>query len=219
MLSLQKRSSHPGRALADAGMFLFGLMLFALAQVLSLYSNLGAYSWTVLHDGMSQQTPLSIGQATQVIGLLMLFIAWWAGISPGVGTVANMLMYGLFVDLIIWSDVIPLVEYWPYRIVLLISGATVLGLAAAICLKADLGVGPRDSFMLATVRRTGLRISKVRWLMEFTAVGVGVLLGGQFGIGTILFGLIAALSVDFFYRVFNLPIKRSAPNAMATTGD
>lgn len=210
MPGLRERIAHPWRALADAMLFLFGLLLYALAHVLSLNSSLGAYSWTVLHDGIARQTPLSIGQATQVVGLLMLAVAWKAGIKPGPGTIANMLLLGLFVDLIIWTNTVPQPDAWHLRALTLTVGAVTLGLAAALCLKARFGVGPRDSFILAIMRRTGLRVGIVRWLTEISAVTVGALLGGRFGIGTVLFTLVAAIAVDVFFRVFRLRVGRAS---------
>ncbi|HUG14059.1 MAG TPA: membrane protein, partial [Thermomicrobiales bacterium] len=184
-----------------------GLFLFALAMALSLQCNLGAASWTVLHDGISRQTPLSIGVATQLVGFLMLGVSWLAGIRPGLGTLANMILVGLFLDLILWVDIIPLADAYPLRVLMLLAGIVLLGLASALYIKAGFGAGPRDSFMLAVHRRTRLRIGKVRWLMEVSAVVVGVLLGGAFGIGTIIFAMLVGLTVDFFFNLLNVRVS------------
>lgn len=181
-----------------------GLFIFSLAMALSLRCNLGAASWTVLHDGISRQTPLSIGMATQLVGLLMIGVSWLAGIRPGFGTVANMLMVGLFLDLILWADVIPEADAYALRIGMLLAGIVVLGLASALYIKAGFGAGPRDSFMLALHRRTNLRVGKVRWMMEVGAVVVGAVLGGAFGIGTIVFAFLVGFSVDYFFNLLGV---------------
>lgn len=183
-----------------------GLFIFSLAMALSLQCNLGAASWTVLHDGISRKTPLSIGVATQLVGLLMLGVSWLAGIRPGLGTLANMVLVGLFLDLILWADVIPLAEAYPLRVLMLLAGIVLLGLASAMYIKAGFGAGPRDSFMLAIHRRTRLRIGKVRWLMEVSAVVVGMLLGGAFGPGTIIFAMLVGFAVDFFFNLLNVRV-------------
>lgn len=213
--SLRARVADPRRAAADLGLLVGGLFIFALANVFSLYCNLGASSWTVLHDGIARQTPLTIGQATQFVGLLMLGVAWLAGVRPGIGTLANMLLIGLFMDLIIWSELVPRVDPYPLRVLWLLLAAVVLGIGSAMYIKAGFGAGPRDSFMLAVIRRTGLRVGRVRWMMEFGAVVIGALLGGAFGIGTLLFALAAAPSVEFFFRVFNVRVARPAEPAPA----
>ena len=194
------------RLLPRLGLLFGGLFIFALAMVFSLQCNLGAASWTVLHDGISRKTPLSIGVATQMVGFLMLGVSWLAGIRPGFGTLCNMLLIGLFLDLILWSDVIPLAESYPLRVLMLLTGIVLLGLASALYIKAGFGAGPRDSFMLAVHRRTRLRLGKVRWMMEVSAVIVGALLGGAFGIGTIVFAMLIGVSVDFFFNLLNVRV-------------
>lgn len=187
-----------------------GLFLFSLAMVLSLQCNLGAASWTVFHDGISRQTPLSIGVATQLVGLLMLAVSWFAGIRPGFGTLANMVLVGLFLDLILWSNVIPEADAYPIRVAMLLAGIVLLGLASALYIKAGFGAGPRDSFMLALHRRTGLRIGKVRWMMETFAVVAGIALGGAFGVGTIIFAILVGFVVDYFFNLLGVRTQSKA---------
>jgi uncharacterized membrane protein YczE len=193
-----------------------GLFLFALATALSLRCDLGAGSWTVLHDGISRQTPLSIGVVTQLVGLLMIVVSWRAGIRPGFGTLANMLLIGLFLDLILWSGLVPRAEDWPLQVLMLLGGIVLLGLASALYIKAGFGAGPRDSFMLALHRRTGLRVGRVRWGMEVCATTIGILLGGAFGIGTIVFAMLIGFSVDFFFTRLRVTAGTPRPAEPAT---
>lgn len=200
------RREHPASVRFGARLLMLfsGLFIFSLAMALSLKCNLGAASWTVLHDGISRQTPLSIGMATQLVGLLMLGVSWLAGIRPGFGTVANMVLVGLFLDVILWTGLIPEADAYALRVLMLLAGIVILGLASALYIKAGFGAGPRDSFMLALHQRTGLRVGKVRWLMEVGAVVAGVTLGGAFGVGTIVFACLVGFSVDYFFNLLGV---------------
>lgn len=190
-------------------MLIGGLFIFAVAQALSLQCNLGASSWTVLHDGISRYTPLSIGLATLLVGLLMVGVSWLAGIRPGIGTVANMILVGVFLDLILWTGLVPKAEAYPARIAMLLAAIGVLGLGSALYIKAGFGAGPRDSFMFAVQRRTGFRVGIVRWMIEVGAVVIGIILGGSFGIGTIIFAMLVGVSVDLWFTV--LRVRITAP--------
>ncbi|HMM43576.1 MAG TPA: membrane protein [Thermomicrobiales bacterium] len=201
------RASVPARL----AMLLGGLFIFAISMALSLQCNLGASSWTVLHDGIAQQTPLSIGIVTQLVGLAMLVISWVGGIRPGFGTLANMLLIGSFLDLILWSGVIPEAESYPARIAMLLAAVVVIGLGSALYIKAGFGAGPRDSFMLVVHRRTGLRLGIARWLIEVAAVAIGILLGGDFGIGTIIFAMLVGFSIDWFFTHLGVRIATPRP--------
>lgn len=197
-------------------MLLAGLFIFAVSMALSLQCNLGASSWTVLHDGISRQTPLSIGIVTQIVGLVMLLVSWAGGIRPGFGTLANMILIGSFLDLILWSGVIPEAESYPVRIAMLLASVIVIGLGSALYIKAGFGAGPRDSFMLVVHRRTGLRLGIARWMIEVTAVVFGIILGGDFGIGTIIFSMLVGFSVDWFFRLLGVRIVGPTRSAAQT---
>src|SRR3990170_1457924 len=82
-----------------------GLFLFSLGIVANLQSNLGMMPWGVLDVGLSKVTPFTIGQASILIGLLVIFIGYLLGFIPGLGTLANMFFIGYFIDLIIWWKV------------------------------------------------------------------------------------------------------------------
>lgn len=209
---IDNRSSVPVRLL----MLLAGLFIFAVSMALSLQCNLGASSWTVLHDGISRQTPLSIGIVTQIVGLAMLVISWVGGIRPGFGTLANMILIGSFLDLILWSGVIPEAESYPARFAMLLASVVVIGMGSALYIKAGFGAGPRDSFMLVVHRRTGIRLGIARWLIEVTAVALGILLGGDFGIGTIIFSMLVGFSVDWFFRLLGVRIVGPSRSATQT---
>ncbi len=184
-----------------------GLFLFAMAVVLSLQSNLGANSWTVLSDGISRKTPITIGQATQITGLVMLLVSWAVGIAPGVGTVFNMFLVGFFVDLILGAGVIDKAGPYPLRILMIASAIAVIGLASGMYISSGLGAGPRDSFMLALTEITGLPVHVNRWMIESVVVIIGIMLGGDFGIGTIIFALLVGPAVGIGFRIFGLSTR------------
>jgi len=190
-----------------------GLFFFAVSVVLGLQSNLGASSWTVLHDGLSQHTPLTIGQATELTGLLMLVISWLAGIRPGIGTVLNMILVGVFTDMILGSGLIDKAGPYPLRIAMLVGAIVVIGIASGMYISSGLGAGPRDSFMLALTEITGLSVHINRWMIEFVVVVIGIILGGSFGVGTIIMALLNGPAVGVGFRLFGLPTRSHGARA------
>ena len=61
------------------------------------------------------------------------------------------------------------------------------GLASALYLTTKLGPGPRDGLMTSIHNRTGIRVSRVRFMLELTVLTAGFLLGGTLGLGTAIF--------------------------------
>src|SRR5438128_4018723 len=86
---------------------LLGISLFALGIVLTLRSGLGLGPWDVLHQGISRHTPLTFGQASQLVGAVVIIAGLLLRVRPGLGTVLNMLLIGFFVDRIIGAHVVP----------------------------------------------------------------------------------------------------------------
>jgi uncharacterized membrane protein YczE len=175
-----------------------GLFLFALAIVLILESKLGLSPWDVLNQGLAKHTPLSFGGANIAVGLTVLLIAWSLGGRPGLGTFANAILVGTFIQ---GLTAIPAVTALAHdglsvRIPLLLVGIWLIGPASAFYIGADFGAGPRDTLMLVGSRRTGRRVGLVRAVLEVCALAIGIALGGTFGIGTVLFAVLVGPVVE-----------------------
>lgn len=132
----------------------------------------------------------------------MLFLAWSLGGKPGIGTVANAVLVGTFIQLLTSIDSVADLSHdgLGTRIPLLLAGILVIGPATAFYIGADLGAGPRDTLMLVGASRTRFRIGVVRGTLELTALVVGIVLGGTFGVGTVLFafGIGPIVEASFF---------------------
>jgi len=191
-----------------------GLFLFALGVVLILESELGLSPWDVLSQGLSKHTPLSFGVATIVIGLAVLLLAWSLGGRPGVGTVANAVLVGTFIQLLTSIDAVARLDDQALgvRIVLLAAGIALIGPASAFYIGADLGAGPRDTLMLVGARRTRFRIGVVRAGLELMALAAGIALGGTFGVGTIAFALLVGPVVEASFALLGrTPLAKPSP--------
>jgi uncharacterized membrane protein YczE len=129
---------------------------------------------------------------------VILFVAWWLGSRPGVGTVANAALIGLFVVLVQPLEFVQDLASWPLgaRALLLVAGLGLFGIGSAFYIGAALGAGPRDSLMLVGALRSGVRIGAVRAALEGSALVVGVVLGGTVGIGTLVFALLIGPAVE-----------------------
>lgn len=170
---------------------MFGLFLFALGIVLLLESRLGLPPWDVLNQGLEKQTPLSFGTSNIAVGILVLALAWRLGARVGVGTVANAVLIGLFVDGLLQLDAVNALADSPLaiRVALLVAGIASVAIGSALYIGAAMQAGPRDSLMLVLSARTGRRIGLVRALIETTVTGIGFALGGTVGIGTLAFAV------------------------------
>lgn len=178
-----------------------GLFLFAFGMVANLHSNLGMNPWGVLHVGIAKITPLTIGQATQLVGFVLVILGWLMGFAPGLGTLANMYFVGFFTDLIIEWDLIPQQTEPAPQFGLLLISIAVIGLGSFFYLRAQLGAGPRDSLMIGLIKKLNKPVAHVRAALELTALTLGYLMGGPVGIGTVVTALTIGYSIQFFFKL------------------
>ena len=176
----------------------FGLTLFGLGESLIITAGAGMSPWTVLAEGLSISTDLSIGALTFLISLAVLLL--WIPIKqmPGVGTMLNVIIIAAVIE---WSlPFLPHPEHYGLKILQALTGTLIVGFASGIYLIANLGPGPRDGLMTGFQRITSLPIAWVRALIEIVVVSIGWTLGGTLGLATLIFafGIGPAVSIGLY---------------------
>jgi uncharacterized membrane protein YczE len=176
-----------------------GLWLFGVGEALLIASQLGNSPWTVLSEGLSRQTPLSIGEATILISVTVMLL--WIPLRqrPGIGTVANALVIGVSIDVSL--AIIGREHSTAVGVAFMLLGVAVVAMGSALYLGAYLGPGPRDGLMTGIHRRTGRSIAVIRGTLESAAATAGFALGGTFGVGTIWFALAIGPAVALALRL------------------
>ena len=172
----------------------------------------------MLHQGLAEQTGISFGVANLVVSLAILVLSWRLGAYIGLGTLLNALLVGTFVLLLTPIDAIDGLsnESLGVRIGLLPPALACFGVGSAFYICASLGAGPRDSLMLVTSRRLGIRIGIARTAIEVAALVAGFALGGTAGVGTLVFALGIGPVVEASFRLLArtplaVPAVASAP--------
>ena len=178
-----------------------GLFLFSLGIAFTLNANIGYAPWDVFHVGITSVTGISIGAATILTGLLIIMIVLLLKEKLGLGTILNMIFVGIFLDFILWLHIIPAATSMAYGIAMLIAGLFILALGTCFYVGAAFGAGPRDSLMVALARKTKWPIGVCRTCIELFVMGIGWLLGGMVGIGTIISVFAVGFCVQLTFRL------------------
>jgi uncharacterized membrane protein YczE len=180
-----------------------GLALYGLGVAFQVTSRLGNDPWNVFHQGLARQTGLSIGTWIIIAGLAVM--ALWIPLRqrPGIGTISNVILIGVFADLFL--KVLPRAGTPAVQCVYLAAAIVVGGFATGCYIGAGLGAGPRDGLTTGLAAR-GHSIRVVRTGIELTVLVAGWLLGGTVGIGTLLYAVVIGPLAHVFIPM--LTIKR-----------
>ena len=183
----------------------FGLMLFGLGEGLLIVSFTGASPWSVLAQGISLNVNLSIGTITLLISIADLILWIPLGQKPGMGTIFNVLIIALMIDLCI--KYVPTPSNYFNQLILAEISVMMVGIGGGIYLVSNLGAGPRDGLMIGLQKVTNLPVAAVRAFLEISVVSIGWYLGGTVGVGTLLFafgiGPCVALGLFLVDKIFD----------------
>jgi len=193
-----------------------GLFLFALGIVLTLRAHIGYAPWEVFHVGIAQTTGISIGTASIIVGVFIGILAVILGEKIGFGTASNMIFIGIFIDVILGFNLIPLANNPVVGLIMLIAGLYIIALGSYFYMTSNFGAGPRDSLMVAVTRLTRLPIGVCRSTIEFSVALIGWLLGGMIGVGTIISAFAIGFCIQTTFKLFKYkPAERPRqPNTL-----
>jgi len=175
-----------------------GLTLFGIGDSLLIASGAGNSPWTVLSQGLSRMSGLSIGVTTFLTSLAVLF--FWIPLKqrPGIGTILNVVIISIAIE--IFLPYLQQPDSYTLQVVEAGLGILLVGFGSGLYLIANLGAGPRDGLMTGLQRVTNLPLARVRTAIEVAVVFFGWLIGGTIGLGTLMFafGIGPAVSMGLY---------------------
>jgi len=165
---------------------IIGLVTFGGGVAMLIEADLGAAPWDVFHTGLSDMTGIDVGTIIILVGVALLVL--WIPLRerPGVGTVLNAVLIGATVYVV--GPLIPGDLPLAARVALMLGGVVIVAIGSGLYIGAGVGPGPRDGLMTGLAKR-GISIRAARTGIELTVLALGVLLGGEIGVGTAAFAL------------------------------
>ena len=156
------------------GLLLVGLLVSAIGITLMLQANIGLEPWSVLQQGIAKTFGITYGTAASIVGAAVIAIAYFCGESFGLGTLANIFVCPIFIDILLYLNWIPLFERFSTGLAALLIGMELLALGTWMYMKSTLGSGPRDALMVV--------LAQVGIGTIVAAVGVGSLFNLNFAL-------------------------------------
>lgn len=167
-----------------------------------MLAGLGLDPWDVFQQGLARHSGIPIGTWSILVGIGVL--GFWVPLRqrPGLGTLANAVVIGSTMDVILAIAPTPHAAW--LRWAAMVSGVGLNGVATGLYIGAGLGPGPRDGLMVGLAAR-GHSLRLVRTVIEVTVLGAGWLLGGTVGVGTLVYALAIGPLAHVFIPRFRIP--------------
>ncbi|QIW16687.1 hypothetical protein A4G20_10285 [Pasteurellaceae bacterium RH1A] len=196
-------SQHFWRPSARTLFVLFtSLALMGVGDGLLVQAQLGSLPWTVLAQGISLQTNITLGLVSGLISLVVMLLWIPLKLRFGLGTVLNIIVIACFLGFT--AHYLPAPQSLTGQLVYLLVGILLFGFGTGFYLTCYMGAGPRDGLMVGMCERFGWRVSYVRTGIEVAVCTAGYFLGGIVGLGTLAFALsigwVAQLSLNLIQR-------------------
>ncbi|NLW41830.1 MAG: hypothetical protein GXY89_01690 [Tissierellia bacterium] len=185
----------------------FGIYLYGLALTFIIFCGIGMDAWNVFHDGLSKISGISLGYMSIIVSVIMMVVAMISGEPLGIGTIVNGLFVGTFVQIHMNSGIFKVQTTLFMGLLYLLIGMVLLGFASYFYMKTGLGSGPRDSFNLALSKKTGLKMGHAKSLVEVVVVIMGAILGGSFGLATVLGAVFTGIIVQWIFDLMKFEPK------------
>jgi len=181
---------------------LVGLALYGLGLAMMVKASVGVPPWDVLSQGLASQLGLSFGQATILVSALVLLFWIPLRVKPGLGSILNALLVGLFADLAL--PLLPKTEIYWQQALMFVLGMLLISFATGMYISSGMGKGPRDGLMMGLAQKFNIPFWITRTSVEIIVVSVGFALGGQVREGTLLFAISIGYLNQLGLRIFGL---------------
>ena len=184
-------------------------IIISTGIIFMLKADLGMNPWSTFAMGVSKVTHISFGQANQIIGLIILLIMIALKIYPGLATILDLSVIGFMVHLIEQLHVVSTPNHLSLQLLMCIVGLFMFCYGLIIYYKCGLGIGPRESIVMEVVKKTNKGFATVKTAIESSVFLCGVLLGGDFGIGTIIITVFTGRIMESLFKKYHYDVKEA----------
>ncbi len=173
-----------------------GSIIAAYGITLALYAGFGGATLAVLWQGISRTFHISIGMASLIVAIIMIVFSFFYDRSQiHIGTIIYQLVYSICVDLFANAHVYS-THLWVNALIMLL-GVMLFAVGTGVYAAASLGRGSYEALTFSLAEKNGWQVKAVRMILDIVMVLTGVLLGGKFGICTIVTIIISGSVIQF----------------------
>lgn len=198
---MNKTNINRKNILINSLMAAVSLFVNGLGVYLTIHADIGAGPWDVLNVGLSKTFGILYGNASITVSMIILLIDIAMREPIGIAMFIDAVVVGKSVDFFNYIDVFPAPKTLAGGLVMMFAGLTIMGYTQFFYMRSGLGCGPRDTLMVGLAKRVRkIPIGAVSIAILSLATGIGYLLGGPVGIGTLVCAFCSGPIMQFAFR-------------------
>lgn len=166
---------------------------------LLVVADLGLPPYDVLSSGLGQVFGITLGQAGWIVAGILFAVATALGLRPSLWSVAYILANGLAIDAT--AGLVNQPDTIIGQLGFLLAAVVIMAGGVNLVLFSGTTGGPFELLMTAGEQR-GLSRVATRSALDGGVLVIGVVIGGAFGIGTVLYAALMGLVLQAVSQVF-----------------
>lgn len=175
---------------------IIGSVIAAYGITLALYAGFGGATLAVLWQGISATFHISIGAASFLVAVIMIgFALFYDRSQIHIGTIIYQIVYSLCVD--IFAKVHIYSNYWWINVIIMLAGIVIFAIGTGLYASVSLGRGSYEAITFALAEKNNWKVKLVRMVLDLVVVILGVILGGKFGLCTIVTIIISGPIIQY----------------------
>jgi len=192
-----------------------GLVIAHLGVTMFLLTDLGADPFNVMIQGLSGKLPISHGVTHMCICFLIIIILLFVERSViKIGTIVCMVLGGPIIDgfTFLLKNVIYGEQPLWLRVIVVVLACVILAFGMTIVICSEAGTGPNDLVAVVISEKTKKKFGIVRVIVDFTFFLIGLVLGGVYGIGTLICAFVVGTAAGIFMPYSQGIVKKIIKN-------
>ena len=186
--------------------------LFGIAVCCYIHANLGSDSVSVFQQGISHSLACTLGTAAYIyMGIVFVIDLFVSRENIGWTTVLNALMLGSFIDLVnkLFVPFFQLSDALAFRILLLTMGILLVSVSCVILIRLNKGKNALDAVAWGLSAKMKLPYRVIRIGVDAVLMGIGWLLGGVVGFGSLAAVLLTGPTIQLFLSILSKRAKKN----------
>ena len=177
--------------------------------------------WHVFNDGLAHVFPITMGQANIIVGMLILLLDLLLHETFGIGMVLNIWMTGTLTDLYLSINsriqILPKIETLPLQVFFCMVSLAFNTIGVYLYMSACMGAGPRDSLVVFLTKRLPFPVGICKLGLEAAVCMIGWLIGGEIGLGTLLYVIFGGPLLQKAFQFFHFDVKKKKDESVLDT--